>query len=87
VEPEDILADLDALVRSALSDGAMTLADVTARVLSGLPVSTHYAATGRAVEVLARVSAVRSDRERPWAPVGDRLEVEDWAVLELVGVS
>ena len=51
-------------------------------VLPALPESTHYATTGRVAEVLTRVATVRAERERPWVPVRERLEVEDWTVLD-----
>jgi chromosome partition protein MukF len=76
-----VLADLEALVRSALDDGAVTLAEVTTHVLSNLPENMHYAATGRVADAVARVRTVRVDRERPWAAVRESLEIEDWAVL------
>lgn len=80
VAPEDALAALEALVRAALVAGAVELADVTARVLPALPPETHYAAIGRIADALARITRVRSERERPWRPVLDRLEIEDWSV-------
>jgi len=81
VDAENVLADLADLVEQALDEGAMTLAEVTARVLSELPETTRYAATGRVAEVLARVCAIRSERERRWVPV-ERLEIQDWMVLD-----
>lgn len=80
VAPEDALAELEALVRAALADGAVELVDVTARVLSALPPEVHYAAAGRIADALARVTRVQSARERPWRRVVDRLEIEDWTV-------
>jgi chromosome partition protein MukF len=81
VTPEDLHADLEALVADALAAGAHTLAEVTARVLATLPETAHYAGAGRIADTLARCARVRCARERPWAPVLDRLEVEDWAVV------
>jgi chromosome partition protein MukF len=49
-------------------------------VLPILPEPVHYAATGRIAEAMARRARVRSERERPWVPVLETLEVEDWAV-------
>lgn len=80
VAPEDHLNTIDALVAAALQAGAATLADVSARVLPGLPETTHYAATGYIAHAVAQKARVHSERERPWAPLGDRLEIEDWAV-------
>ncbi len=82
VEAENVLADLDALVREAITNGARTLAAVTSRVLPRLPEAARYAAAGRVADALVRVAAVRAERERPWAPVHDSLEVEDWQLRE-----
>jgi chromosome partition protein MukF len=82
VSAEGPLADIDALVRGTLDAGALTLAEVTAHVLAGLPESAHYPATGLIAGALARIVAVRCERERPWTRVIDRLEIEDWAVEE-----
>jgi chromosome partition protein MukF len=87
VEAESVLADIEALVAKAVEEGAHTLADVTSRVLPMLPDSTHYAAVGRVADALARLTAVRSDLERPWAPLRDRLEIEDWKIRERVRSS
>jgi chromosome partition protein MukF len=80
VEAENLFADVEALVREVLTEGAETLAEVTSRVLPILPEPVHYAATGRIAEAMARRARVRSERERPWVPVLETLEVEDWAV-------
>lgn len=80
VAPEDALAELEALIRSALAAGAVDLADATARVLPSLPPESHYAATGRIADVVARITRVRSELERPWKAVLDTLEIEDWCV-------
>jgi chromosome partition protein MukF len=80
VDPENMLADIHALVAQALDDGVETLADVTSRVLPALPPAAHYAAAGRVADAVARLARVRGVRERPWAAVLDRLEIEDWIV-------
>lgn len=80
VDPENVLADIDALVARALEEGKTTLAAVSERVLPELPETIHYAATGRIAHAVAQAARVRSERERPWTPVGARLEVEDWSV-------
>lgn len=80
VAPEDLLATLDTLVRAALSAGALNLAEVTALVLNDLPTDLHFGAAGRIADLLAHRSQVRSELERPWKPVLDRLEVEDWSL-------
>lgn len=79
VTPEDALATLEALVRAALAEGAVGLVDVTARVLPALPAEAQYAAAGRIADVLAHVTRVRSEHERPWRPVM-HLEIEEWSV-------
>lgn len=80
VDPENLHADIEALVMQALDEGAATLAEVSACVLPELPESLHFAATGRVADVVGRCARVRSAHERPWAPVSSLLEIEDWAV-------
>jgi chromosome partition protein MukF len=80
VEPENLHADIDALVAQAIDDKAKTLADISMRVLPKLPQSLHYAATGRIADAVARFARVRSEHERPWAPISSELEVEDWSI-------
>jgi chromosome partition protein MukF len=80
VEPENVHADIEMLVAQAIDEGAATLAEVSSRVLPTLPESLHYAAAGRVADAVGRLSRVRSERERPWAPVLSKIEVEDWAV-------
>lgn len=87
VDAENALADIEAMVVEAVQEGAHTLVDVTSRVLPALPNSTHYAATGRVADALARLAAVHAERERPWALVRERLEIEDWTVSGREGVS
>lgn len=85
VDPEDVLADIDALAARAIEEGATTLADVAARVLPALPEAIHYVAAGRIAHAVAQAGRVRSQRERPWAAVGARLEIEDWSVARRGG--
>ncbi|HSK01423.1 MAG TPA: hypothetical protein VK932_09285, partial [Kofleriaceae bacterium] len=80
VEPEDVLAELERLVREAVAGGAATLGEVTARVMAVLPEHACFVAAGRVAEILARIGPVRGERERPWTCVRERLEVEDWIV-------
>jgi len=80
VAPEDALADLEALVRAALADGAVELVDVTGRLLGGVRPELRYAMTGRIAELLARLAHVKSERERPWRTAFERIEIEDWRV-------
>ena len=79
-EPEDVLADIQALVGQALDEGHTTLADVSACVLPLLPEPMHYVATGRIADAVARHARVRSARDRQWTPVLNRIEVENWTV-------
>lgn len=81
VDAEDVLAEIEGLVRQAVGEGAVTLAEVTARVLLALPENVHFVATGRIAAALARIGPVRGERERPWTSVRERLEIEDWIVL------
>jgi len=85
VDAENALADIEAMVVDAVEAGGHTLADVTSRILPALPGSTHYAATGRIADALARLAAVYAERERPWALVRERLEIEDWTVSGRAG--
>jgi chromosome partition protein MukF len=85
VDAENVLADIEAMVVDALEAGGHTLADVTSRILPALPGSTHYAATGRIADALARLAAVYAEHERPWALVRERLEIEDWTVSGRAG--
>jgi chromosome partition protein MukF len=87
VDAENALADIEAMVVEAVQEGAHTLVDVTSRILPALPNSTHYAATGRVADALARLAAVHAERERPWALVRERLEIEDWTVSGREGAS
>jgi chromosome partition protein MukF len=80
VQPENVHADIEALVGQAIVDGAATLAEVSSRVLPKLPESLHYAAAGRVADAVGRLARVHSEHERPWARVLSRLEVEDWSV-------
>ena len=80
VEPENVIADLEVLIGEALEGAPGTLSDVSSAVLPRLPEPVHYAATGRIAEAVARHAHVRSPRERPWSPVLDRFEIEDWFI-------
>jgi chromosome partition protein MukF len=77
---EDTFADLEARVRAALVEGASDLAEVTAHVLASLPSEVRYGAAGRIADLVARIAPVRCELERAWAPVIDRLEIENWDV-------
>jgi chromosome partition protein MukF len=77
----ELLGDVDARVAEAVGAGLLTLAEVTARILPALPEASRYLATGRVAEALARTVPVQSARERPWAAVEERLEIEDWALV------
>lgn len=87
VDAESARSDIEAMTAKALEEGALTLADVTSRVFSALPEAMHFAATGRIADVVTRLAAVGSDRERPWAAVGERLEIEDWRIRSNGGAS
>lgn len=80
VEPENVHADIEALVTRAIDEGASTLAEVSTRVLPNMPESLHYVAVGRVADAVARLARVHGEHERAWAPVLSRIEVEDWTV-------
>ncbi|HTU64709.1 MAG TPA: hypothetical protein VMF52_02060 [Steroidobacteraceae bacterium] len=80
VEPENVHADIEALVTRAIDEGASTLAEVSTRVLPNMPESLHYVAVGRVADAVARLAQVHGEHERAWAPVLSRIEVEDWTV-------
>jgi chromosome partition protein MukF len=80
LEPEESGDSIETLVGRALDAGASTLADVSVYVLSSLPEAEHYRATGRIAHAVALSARVRSERERPWALILDRLEVGDWEI-------
>jgi chromosome partition protein MukF len=80
VDPENLVADIQALVEQALDAGAATLASVSSRVLPDLPESLRYAAAGRIAHAVARRAWVQSDLERRWTTVLESLELEDWAI-------
>jgi chromosome partition protein MukF len=85
VVPSDLFADLEQRIEAAVTGGATNLATITAHVLADLPPHTHYPAAGRVAEVVARTLPLRTARERPWRPVGARLEIEDWSLAHREG--
>ncbi len=87
VDAENALADVDTMAAGAVEAGARTLAEVTSRLLPALPDATHYAATGRIADAVARLAAVSTDRERAWVPIRERLEIEDWVIPNRGGAS
>lgn len=80
VDPENLHADIEALVMQLLGNGVATLAEVSRQVLATLATGLHYAAAGRIADAVGRFARVHSEREPPWAPVSELLEVEDWTV-------
>jgi chromosome partition protein MukF len=78
VDAESVLAGIEATIANAVDSGVRTLADVTSTVLPPLPEPAHYAVTGRVAEAVADLAVVRAERERPWTPVYETLEIEDW---------
>lgn len=80
VEPEDRIANIEALTKAAVAGGAHTLTAVLEQVLAELPISEHYLAVGRVASVLVNISHVSSAKERRWEVVLDELEVEEWNV-------
>ena len=78
VDADDGQLDLEALVQSALADGAGSLSEVTRQVLEQLPDARAFAAAGRIAAIAARLARVRADRERPWVRATASLEIEQW---------
>lgn len=82
VGADDGQVDLDALIVAALAAGAASLSEVTTQVLAALPEAHRFGAAGRVAARVASLARAQSERERPWVPVTDRLEVEQWAVAQ-----
>ncbi len=72
--------DIAARVTLALASGALSLADVVAQVLEGVPDDERYGLVGQvAAQVAAR--AQRRHGLGPWVEVGDTdIEVTDWTL-------
>lgn len=87
VAPSDLFADIEHHVQAAVAGGATHLAGITAHVLAELPPEIHYPAIGRVAEVVALTLPLRTDRERPWRPLRDELEIEDWVLDQREGCS
>ena len=77
VDPQALLDDK---VRRALDDGSLALSSVTAVVTAELPEGERFVEAGRVAHTVAQLARVESGLERPWVPVGDDLEVEEWRV-------
>ncbi|MBX9590844.1 MAG: hypothetical protein K2X43_16160 [Hyphomonadaceae bacterium] len=78
VDTENMLAEIETAVAKAIHDGARTLADLTSAILPMVPHSMHYLATGHMADAVARLAVVCAEYERPWRPVLETLEIEDW---------
>jgi chromosome partition protein MukF len=77
VDPQ---ARLDAEVRGALAAGARGLGEVTARLTDPLPGEDRFVAAGRIAHTVARVARPEGRAERPWVPLADGLEIEEWTI-------
>jgi chromosome partition protein MukF len=75
IDPEAVLT---ARVRSALDDGAASLADVTDRVNAEVDEAERFAMAGRVAQTTARIARAHAERERPWVQAGGEIEIEDW---------
>ena len=75
---EDPQAVLDAKVQRALDGGAAALSAVTAEVTAELPGGERFVEAGRVAGTVARLARAKSELERPWVPVAEELEIEDW---------
>lgn len=71
-------AELEQRVRNVLADGARGLSEVTARITGEAPPEERFATTGRVAETVARVARPEAEQERPWVPLGNGIEIEDW---------
>lgn len=80
VDAESVIGDVEVLVTQALDGGVATLAEVTRQVIASLPEDSHYVSTGRIADAVARLARVRSDHERTWYSVGERIEIEEWSI-------
>lgn len=78
---EDPDAELERSVRRALEDGARGLAEVTELVTRELAEEERFVAAGRIAAIVARISRAEGQHERPWVPVSDAFQIEEWAVL------
>lgn len=75
-DPQAVLA---AKVRTALVEGARTLSAVTSQVTAELPPSERFIEAGRIAHTVAQIARVSAEIERPWVPVDEGLEVEEWS--------
>lgn len=78
VANENRVADIREAVRKTIDEGARTLSSVADTILPLLPSQARYAAAGQVADEVARIAAVRAERERPWTPVAGAIEIEDW---------
>jgi hypothetical protein len=67
-------------VAEALSDGVQDLASVTRRVLQHVQEPERYRGIGRVAAIVARLRTPLSTLERPWVPVTDIVEIENWSL-------
>jgi chromosome partition protein MukF len=74
----DAEAVLEARVRSALDQGAGSLADVTDRVNAEVEDAERFAMAGRVAQTTASIARAHAERERPWVRTGGEIEIEDW---------
>ncbi len=84
-EPAETLdphALLEERVRDALADGATGLQRIAERVTQALPEDEPDRSNGPVAQAVARLGTLASERERPWLPVADGLEIEEWSVAE-----
>lgn len=86
-EGEDPQAALDARVQRALDGGAAALSAVTSEVTAELPGAERFVEAGRVAGTVARLARASSERERPWVPVAEELEIEDWKLARGAGAG
>lgn len=74
-DPRD---ELEERVRNLLNEGITDLGELTLRLTENLPKQERFLWAGRVAQALARIRRPQGALERPWVPVGDELEIEQW---------
>jgi chromosome partition protein MukF len=76
----DAHALLEARVRDLLAEGLRSLSELTARVTAEMTGAERFVTAGRVAEVVAHLSRPHAERERPWLPIQEDIEIEEWRV-------
>jgi chromosome partition protein MukF len=78
VAPDDPQARLETEVRAVIEAGARSLREITTKLTEGLEPHERFAAAGKIAHAVARVGRPDASAERPWLPVDDALQIEEW---------